>query len=127
MVCGRGYDVRVVSSCGRFKRVLSRIIQMLKQRVWPLLRHPLLPLAIPVRNAQDQVFMPWLKPKDFAIIHRTNAHDVGCVSWILRDITDPEALDAAIRLAGTIRWFEDGVDVDFSYDWVVSFAVLFVH
>jgi len=42
------------------------------------------------------------------------------VSWILRSITDPEALDAAIRLVGTIRWFEDGTNVEPLYDLIVS-------
>jgi hypothetical protein len=42
------------------------------------------------------------------------------VSWILRNITDPEALDAAIRLAGEIRWFDDGVNVNPPYDLIVS-------
>ena len=42
------------------------------------------------------------------------------MSWILRNITDPEALDAAIRFAGTIRWFEDEIDVELPYDTIVS-------
>jgi hypothetical protein len=50
----------------------------------------------------------------------TSANDVRCVSWILRNITDPEAFDAAIRLAGTIRWFEDGTDAEPPYDLIVS-------
>ena len=49
-----------------------------------------------------------------------NAKDVRCVSWILRNITDPESLDAAIRLAGTIRWFIDGINVEPPYDIIVS-------
>jgi hypothetical protein len=58
--------------------------------------------------------------KDLASIRRTNTDDVRCVSWILRSITDPEALDAAIRLAGEIRWFDDGVNVNPPYDLIVS-------
>ena len=125
-----------------FKRALSRTIQILKQRVSPLLRMlkrkiwphfrmlkrtvrtvllcPLLPIAIPLRNARDQESMSWLEPKDLDTIRRTNANDVQCVSWILKSITDPEALDAAIRLAGTIRWFDDGLDPDLPYDFIVS-------
>jgi len=61
-----------------------------------------------------------MKPKDLAIVRRTNADDVRWVSWILRNITNPEALDAAIRLAGTIRWFDDGIYVNPPYDLVVS-------
>jgi len=34
------------------------------------------------------------------------------VYWIIQNITDPEAVDSAIRLAGTIRWF----DGDSNYD-----------
>lgn len=35
------------------------------------------------------------------------------------NITDPETLDAAIRLAGAIRWFDDGTDVDLAHDLIV--------
>ena len=34
-----------------------------------------------------------------------NADDARCVLWILQNLTDPEAIDSAIRLAGIIRWF----------------------
>ena len=49
-----------------------------------------------------------------------NAGDVRCISWILWNIADPEALDAAIRLAGTVHWFEDGSNVEPPYDQIVS-------
>ena len=104
---------RGVSSGRYLKRVLSRIVR-------PLLCRPLLPIAISVRNARAREPEPWLKPKDLAIIRRTNANDVACVSWILWNITDPEALDAAVRLAGTIRWFDDGTNADPPYDFIAS-------
>ena len=63
---------------------------------------------------------PWLAQDDLATIQRANARDIRCVSWILWNITDPEALDAAIRLASMIRWFEDGNDVEPPYDTIVS-------
>ena len=112
----------VVSSGGYFKRMLPRIIQTLKQRILPLLRGPLLPTANSIGNSQAQEPGPWLKlkPEDLATAHRANADDVQCVSWILRNITDPEALDAAVRLAGTIRWFDDGIEADPPYDSIVS-------
>ena len=53
-------------------------------------------------------------PRDLSIIRRTNADDVGCVSWILRNIADPEAL------ADIIRWFDDGINVDPPYDLIIS-------
>ena len=62
---------------------------------------------------------PWLTPENLAALQRTNTGDARCVSWILRNITDPEALDAAIRLAGTIRWFEDGSDVESLYQGII--------
>jgi len=63
---------------------------------------------------------PWLTPEDLTTIQKTNAKDVRCLSWILRNVTDPEALDAALRLAGTVRWFEDGINVDPPYSVIVS-------
>ena len=42
------------------------------------------------------------------------------MSWVLRNITDPEALDAAIRLAGEIRWFDDRINVNLPYGLIVS-------
>ena len=133
----------------RTKRVLSRTRRMWNRRVRPLLRRQSLP-TIPLENVQIQqsesvampgnasqskslstfddtsrhelssTLEPWLKPRELGIIRRTNARDVGCVSWILRNITDPEVLDATIRLAGEIRWFENGMNVDLPYDLIVS-------
>jgi len=62
----------------------------------------------------------WLTPEDFTTIQKANAKDARCVSWILRNITDPEALDAAIRLAGMVQWFEDGINVEPPYSIIVS-------
>jgi len=102
------------------KRVLSQTRRICRQIVWPLLRHPPLPTTVPLGNVQVQESEPWLKPKDLAIIRRTNTDDILCVSWILRHITDPEALDAALPLAGEIRWFDDGASVNPPYDLIVS-------
>ena len=62
---------------------------------------------------------PWFAPNELAIIQRKNSDNVRCVSWVLKDITDPESLDAAILLAGTIWWFEDGIDIKPLYDLIV--------
>ena len=62
----------------------------------------------------------WLKPGALATLENTNANDVRCVAWILQNITDPEAFDAAIWLAGVIRWFEDGLDVEPPYNLIIS-------
>ena len=101
------------------KQVLLRTRQMWN-RVRSLLCRQSLPTTIPLGNIQVHQSEQWLKPNDLAIIRRTNADDVRCVPWILRNITDPEALDAAIRLAGMIRWFEDGINANPPYDLIVS-------
>ena len=104
----------------QFKRAFSRSVRASKRRVRSLLRRPSLPVVIPLWDVQIQEHKPWLKPKDLATIGTTNTNDVGCVSWILWNITDPEALDAAVRLAGTIRWFDDGTNVELPYDLIVT-------
>jgi len=101
------------------KRALLWSYQVWDMRVELLLhRQPLPPLQFEtVRVRQSE---PWLMPKELDTIRRTNANDVRCVSWILRNITEPEALDAAVRLAGEIRWFDDGINVDIPYGLIVS-------
>jgi len=123
--------LRGIVSIVRPERVLSWTRRTWNQGVRPLLHRQSIPTN-PLEDVQvqqcDSLSMldnvpqtePWVKLKDLASIRRTNTDDVRCVSWILRSITDPEALDAAIRLAGEIRWFDDGINVDPSYDLVVS-------
>ena len=103
-----------------YTRVLSWTRRMWKQGTRLLLRRQSRPTMIPLENIEVQGSEPWMTPKDLATIRRTNTDDVLCVSWILSNITDPEALDAAVRLAGTIRWFDDGINVDPPYDLIVS-------
>jgi len=59
-------------------------------------------------------------PEDLTAVQKTNAKDIQCVSWILRNITNPEALNTAIRLAGTVQWSEDGINVEPPYNVIVS-------
>ena len=110
----------VLSSGGYFKRALSPIVRTLKRRLWSFPRRPSLPIEVSLRNVLVQESKPWLEPKELATIHTTNINDAGCASWILRNITDPEALNAAIRLAGTIRWFDYGINTNVPYDVIVS-------
>ena len=120
-----------VSSICHFKWALSRACQSWNPTFRSFLRRKSL-RTILLENVQVQEFEsslrvgdarrsgPWVKPKDLAVTRRANTSDVRCVSWILRNITDREALDAAIRLAGEIRWFDNGTDVDLPYGLVVS-------
>ena len=104
----------------RVKQALSCIRQSWHRRASPFCCCSSLLPTTSRRGVKVQGSEPWLKPEDLTIIRTTNANDAGCILWILRNITDPEALNAAIRLAGTIRWFDDGINVDVPYDLVVS-------
>ena len=53
-------------------------------------------------------------------LQKQNMDNARCVCWVLWNITDPEAIDSAIRLAGTIRWFDGGSDHDPPFDFIVS-------
>ena len=53
-------------------------------------------------------------------IRKQNVDSARCVCWVLRNITDPEAIDSAIRLAGTIRWFNGDLEHDPPFDTIVS-------
>jgi len=57
---------------------------------------------------------------DLEAIRRRNAADARCVCWVLWNITDPEAIDSAIRLASTIRWFDGDSNYDPPFDFIVS-------
>lgn len=53
------------------------------------------------------------------MIQKKNSSDVWCVAWVLNKITDPDALDAALQLAGNIWWFDDGVDAEAIYNQII--------
>ena len=57
---------------------------------------------------------------DLEILRRRNADNARCICWVLRNITDPEAIDSAIRLAGTIRWFDGDSDHNLPFDVIIS-------
>lgn len=61
-----------------------------------------------------------LTPTNIGTLLEKNSNDAYCVCWIPRNITDPEAIDSALRLAATVRWFEDGVYANPPYDLIVS-------
>jgi len=112
--------------CKLWKGVRSRILQVtrrlllaLKLHLGDRFRSPPLPTT-QKGSSVSQETDPWVTPKELTSFLWDNANDVRCVSWILRNITDPEAVDAAVRLAGTIRWFEDRTNVEPPYDTIVS-------
>ena len=110
---------RGIVSFVHFKSVLLWTHRTRNRGVQPLPHRQSLP-TISLVNVQVRQFEPRLKQKDLDMFRRTNINDARCVSWIPRNITDREALDAAIRLAGEIRWFDNGTYVNLPYDLVVS-------
>jgi len=106
------------------KRTLSQRIQMCGRVVRGFRHAGLLPTTI--EDTQDQLGAPQndlglLIPKwNLEALRKQNADNVRCVCWILRNITDPEAIDSAIRLAGTIRWFDGDPDHDPPVDLIIS-------
>jgi len=99
---------------GQWKKIRRRIISFIVHYKW------VLSWTHRMRDVRVRKSESWLEQKDLAIILRTNTSDASCVSWIIRNITDPEALDAAIRLAGMVRWFDDGINGEPPYDLIVS-------
>ena len=70
----------------------------------------------PVYASQLWNLGPILKEQDLSLLRRTNRADARCINWILYRITDPEAIESALRLACTIRWYDDGVDSQPAYE-----------
>ena len=99
----------IVSLIVYSKWVLSRTRRRCKREARSLLHRQSQP-TIPLEVVQVDRPEPWLLSEDLASTRRTNADDVQCVSWILGNITDPEALDAALPLAGEIQWLDWGDD-----------------
>jgi len=109
----------IASVIVRSKQVLSRTHRMWERGFRSLLRRQSQPTT-PLEAARVHRPARWLGSKDFAMIRRANTDDVQCVSWIFGNITDPEALDAALPLTGEIQWFDCGDDFWPIYDQIVT-------
>jgi len=98
--------------------------QRLVQRIRKLRRAGLLPTTI--EDAPHQLPAPRNGPQlrvhvwNLEAIQRQNTDNMRCVCWVLRNITDPEAIDSAIRLVGIIRWFDGDSDHDPPFDLIFS-------
>ena len=55
-------------------------------------------------------------------LQKQSAKNAYCVRWVLRNITDPEVADSAIRLAGNIRWFDGSSKNEPPFDWIASLS-----
>ena len=116
--------LRTRASVSRIKMIVSRSLHQCAAlvraaRELTVLPHQsLLPhhLNTPVYTSQLWNLGPILKEQDLSHPRRTNRADARCINWIFDRITDPEAIDSAFRLACTIRWYDDGVDSQPSYE-----------
>jgi len=99
---------RVVQGIRKFRRtgLLPTSTRDVGHQPQPPVPHNIRGLRLHVRNLKG--------------IRRQNAANAHCVSWILRNITDPEAIYSAIRLAGDIRWFDGDSSYDPPFDLIVS-------
>ena len=107
----------------RFYRALRSAKRRLAQGLRRYKRTPLPTIFTNSVNRQSQTGQRGgllVSPMNLESLRKQNADNARCVCWILRNITDPEAIDFALRLDSTVRWFEDGVDVDPSYDIILS-------
>jgi len=105
-------------------RAFGNAKQRLFQGIRRFKRVHLLPIAVEDAHGQTPVARDsqGLRVRVWNVesIRRENTYNARCVSWVLRNITDPEALDSAVRLAGTIRWFDSDSDHDPPFDLIVS-------
>ena len=108
----------------RIDRVFRNAKQRLVQGIRRFRRAGLLPVTS--EDAHRQPLAPQNGPGlrihvwNFESIRRQNADNARCVCWVLRNITDPEAIDSAMRLAGTIRWFDSDANHDPPLDLIIS-------
>ena len=108
----------------RIDRAFGNAKQWLVQGTRRLGRAGLLPTTVentdqqpgPLQNGHGLV----VRVRNLEDLRKQNTDNVRCVCWVLRNITDPEAIDSAIRLAGTIRWFDGDSDHDPPFDLIVS-------
>ena len=80
-------------------------------------------------TTEDVIHQPLLPPaspglrvhvRNLEATQKQNTDNAHCVCWILQHITDPEAINSAIRLAGTIRWFNGDSDLDPPFNLIIS-------
>jgi len=108
----------------RIDRAFGDAKYKLAKGVRRLRRAGLLPTT--VEDVTRQQLVPQNSPGlrvhvwDLEALRRQNAADARCVCWVLRNITDPEAIDSAVRLAGTIQWFDGDSNYDPPFDFIVS-------
>jgi len=107
--------------CLHFYRTLRNAKRRLAQEIRRCKQTPLPTILTSVRHqlraGQRRGLL--VSPRNLENLRKQNADNARCVCWVLRNITDPEAIDSALRLASAVRWFEGDVDIDPPYDIVL--------
>jgi hypothetical protein len=89
-------------------RIKESISKAIRRHVAPVrVEGPVLPQQTP-GYPTTPYFLGRPLPKPVA--RRTDRADALCVNWTFSRMTAPEAIDSALRLACTIRWYRNGVD-----------------
>lgn len=116
---------QVLDKTSSLLRWIGRIIVDARQRLAQGIRRVTRTTLLPTTT--EDVSCRLLAPQRLRVdvrnlenIRRQNADDARCVCWVLRNKTDPEAIDPAIRLAGTIRWFDGHSTYEPPFDSIVS-------
>ena len=107
----------------QISQVLASAKQKLTQEIRGFRRGELLP-TVRGTNHQSAAALGGLEPlapvRSLDIPREQNVGNARCVRWVLQKITDPEAIDSAVCVAGTIQWFNSYNDHDPPYDSIVS-------
>jgi hypothetical protein len=115
---------RTVVLLRRTDQAFGNIKQRLVQGIQKFRRTQLLPTTTEGAHhrpaAPQEILGLQVHVRKLENIQKQNADNARCVSWVLRNITDPEAIDSAIRLAGTIRWFNGNPDHDPPFGLIIS-------
>jgi len=115
---------QIIITLLRIDRVIGNVKQRLVQEILRFRHVALLPVTAKDAHHQPRVHRngPGLRVyvQNLEALQRQNDDNARCVYWILRKITDPEAIDSDIRLAGTIRWFDGDSNHNPPYDSIVS-------
>jgi hypothetical protein len=103
-----------------FGNAKRRLVQGIRR-----FRHPsLLPITTEGTHRQPATSRKGpgllIRVRNLEALRKQNTDNARCVSWVLRNITDPEAIDSAVRLAGIIRWYDGDLDYDPPFDLIVS-------
>jgi hypothetical protein len=104
---------------------VDRAVGKVKQRLARGFRRAQL-LPTTIEDAQHQPLVPQkglgllVRVRNLGVLREQNTDNARCVCWVLRNITDPEAIDSDIRLAGLIRWFDGDSTYNPPFDLIVS-------